>query len=162
MILKFNNHQRGGFSLLEMTIVVIIITILASAAIPQLVNGYLVQAANKTALDISSIEDASRAYFIKYSAWPVSITPVANQSKPLDLESNGFLPQNWNAINPFGNSSSTPSTFSYSIAQAGSYLTVSTYVPNSIAQNIIQNLLPGTTPPSSGIVSSSIPPPGAS
>src|SRR5579863_9587340 len=127
-----NKHVKGGFSLLEMTIVLIIITVLASAVIPQFVRGYTVSAANKVALDISAIEESSRAYYIANDAWPSSVAV---------LQTGNYLPPAWNGINPFGYSSATPSTYAYNISSTNALLTVSTNVPVA-AQPIIQNLLP--------------------
>ena len=66
------NNTRG-FSLLEMTVVIIVATILATALIPQLIKGYSINAANKTALDISAIQEASRAYYVANNNWPANI-----------------------------------------------------------------------------------------
>ena len=134
MILKTKAHLKGGFSLLEMTVVLIIMTVLASAVIPQLTKQYTVNAANKTALDISAIEEASRAYYVQNNSWPASIAV---------LQAGNFLPASWNGINPFGYSSPNPTTYSYNISSGNSVLTVSTIVPIA-SQPMIQNLLPVT------------------
>jgi prepilin-type N-terminal cleavage/methylation domain-containing protein len=127
-----------GFSLLEMTVVIIIITILVSAAIPVLTRDYLNKAGTKTALDISTIQEAARAYYINNGAWP----GTAGGHTPMgDLTAGNYLPSSWNAINPFGVSSATVSNYSYNISSNAVTLTVSTYVPTA-AQPIIQNLLP--------------------
>lgn len=151
MILNTNKHPEAGFSLLEMTIVLIVISILASAVIPQLIKGYTVNAANKTALDISAVEEASRAYYIANNQWPADVTA---------LQAGNYLPSSWNGINPFGYSSSTPSTYSYNISSSASLLTVSTTVPVA-AQLIIKNLLPVTSVTGNTIYSS-VPVPGGS
>lgn len=151
---KFNKH---AFSLLEMTVVIIIFTILATAIVPQLVKGYTINAANKTALDISAIEEASRAYYITNNKWPdnsVYPTPIAA------LQAGNYLPSNWNGINPFGYASATPSDYSYNVSSNGALLTINTTVP-SAALLIIQNLLPVSSV-SGNIVYSSVPVPGAS
>ncbi len=150
MTLKLNKKLEGGFSLLEMTVVLIIITILASAVIPQFIRGYTVSAANKVALDMSAIEESSRAYYIAKNGWPSNIAA---------LQSGNYLPSTWNGINPFGYSSATPSTYAYNISSTSSLLTVSTNVPVA-AQPIIQNLLPVSSV-SGSTVYSSVPPPGS-
>lgn len=122
--------NNKAFSLLELTVVIIILTILASAAIPVLSRSYLEKAGNKTALDISAIQEAARAYYIDHNKWPdnsVYSTPIAA------LQAGNYLPALWNGINPFSyiyNASSTVSTF-----------TVYTNVPIT-AEPIIKNLLP--------------------
>jgi prepilin-type N-terminal cleavage/methylation domain-containing protein len=140
---------RKGFTLLEMTIVLIIITILTSAAIPALTQNFVNQAEQKTSMDINNIQNAALAYYVHNSAWPTSITPTG-VNPPTDLESNGFLPTGWNATNPFGNA--------YSIANSGSILTVSTQVASG-TQTTILNQLP-TSSYSGNVVSSSVPVPG--
>jgi prepilin-type N-terminal cleavage/methylation domain-containing protein len=151
MHLKFNRLYKTGFSLLELTIVLIIITILATAVIPQLINGYLSKAANKTALDISAIQEAGRAYYVANNHWPSSIA---------DLQAGNYLPALWNSINPFGFASANPSMYSYNLSSTSSLLTVNTSVPLP-AQPIIQNLLPVTFVTNNNIFSS-VPVPGAS
>jgi len=146
MILIFNKHAKKGFSLLELTVVLIITAILVSAVVPQLVNGYLVKAANKTALDISAIQEASRKFYIDNNSWPASIAA---------LQTDNYLPSSWNALNPF------PSNNSYTISSSASVLTVSTAVPVA-AQPIIQSLLPVTSVSGNAINSSVSVPGGAS
>ena len=151
MFLKNSRQLKKGFSLLEITIVLIIITILISAAVPQFINGYLIKAANKTALDISAIQEAGRAYYVANDHWPTSMA---------DLQSGNYLPSSWNPINPFGFSASNPSSFSYNLSSTPSLLTVNTFVPLS-ALPVIQNLLPVTFV-TGNIIYSSVPVPGAS
>jgi prepilin-type N-terminal cleavage/methylation domain-containing protein len=142
-------NDTGGYSLLEMTVVLIIISILTAAVIPQLIKQYTVNAANKVALDMSAIEEAGRAYYIANNSWPASIAA---------LQTANYLPSSWNGINPFGYSAAAPSTYGYNISSTASLLTVNTYVPVA-AQPIIQNLLP-VTAVSGNIVYSSVPVPG--
>ena len=164
--MRKNIHiNNKAFSLLEVTVVIIILTILASAAIPVLSRAYIEKAGNKTALDISAIQEAARAYYVNNNTWP----GTAQGHTPMgDLTTGNYLPSSWNAINPFGFASAAPSTYAYNIAvnisSKDSYLTVFTYVPTA-AQPIIENLLPA-----SGLlqnnnvyyVYSSIPVPGVS
>jgi prepilin-type N-terminal cleavage/methylation domain-containing protein len=135
--------DHNGFSLLEMTCVLIVISILASCAIPALTRSFLDKAGEKVSLDISAIEDGARAYFITNGSWPASINA---------LQSENYLPSSWNALNPFGNP--------YITSISGSVFSVSTQVING-SQIAITNRLPVSS--YSGItVSSSVPPPGAS
>jgi prepilin-type N-terminal cleavage/methylation domain-containing protein len=129
MILNIYIKNKKAFSLLEMTMVVIIMTVLLTFATPSLYRAYLEKAGTKTALEIQNIQDAARSYYLqKGIGWPTSIN-----APPNDLESSGYLPASWNALNPFNNSyviNSTPSLF-----------TVSTVVRNG-AQNIVASKLP--------------------
>ncbi len=137
-----------AFSLLELTVVIIILTILASGAIPVLSRAYLEKAGNKTALDISAIQEAARAYYIDNNKWPDSSvypTPIAA------LQAGNYLPASWKPINPF--------TYTYNASSTGWAFTVYTDVPTA-AQPIIQNLL-STNWTSGNTIYSSVPVPGA-
>ncbi len=154
--MKINMFTNKAFSLLEMTVVIIILTILASAAIPVLSRSYLEKAGNKTALDISAIQEAARAYYVDHNKWPdtsVYATPIAV------LQAGNYLPSAWNGINPFGVNAATPSIYSYNASSTGSTFIVYTYVPIT-AEPIIQNLLP-TNWTSGNIIYSSVSVPGA-
>lgn len=144
MFLKTNRQLKGGFTLLELTIVLIIVTILTSAVIPQFINAYTVKSANKTALDMSAIVDASNAYYIKYSTWP----GVVSGNAIGDLTAGNYLPSSWVAQNPFGLSSATPTNFAYNFTLSGpgpgAALWISTYVPNANALTLIKNSLPAS------------------
>ncbi|MBF0511639.1 MAG: prepilin-type N-terminal cleavage/methylation domain-containing protein [Candidatus Omnitrophica bacterium] len=133
--LRVKRSNPFGFSLLEMTVVLMMASILASAVIPQMINGYLIKAANKTALDISAIEEAARAYYVANNGWPASIAV---------LQAGNYLPASWNGTNPFGASSSGRANYNYSISSTSALLTVSTTIPTA-AGPIIQNLVPMTT-----------------
>ena len=151
----FTNNK--AFSLLEVTVVIIILTILASAAIPVLSRSYLEKAGNKTALDINTIQEAARAYYIDNNKWP----DTSSYSTPIAaLQAGNYLPSRWNVINPFGVNASTSSSYSYNASSTASTFTVSTYVPLSV-QPIIQNLLPANWV-SGNMVYSSVSVPGAS
>jgi|GEM_PF-6855728 len=137
----------AGFSLLEMSLAVCIMTALLTYAIPSMYRDYLNRAGRKTALEMQNIQDAARAYFIVKGSWPSSINVP-----PFDLASNGFLPSTWSPVNPFGNS--------YMVAMNGSYFSVSTQVRDGAQAAIINRLPSGTNV--GNTVTSSIPVPGAS
>jgi len=133
----------NGFSLLEITIVLIIISILLSAVIPVLSRSYLEKAANKTALDMASIQDASRKFYIDNNRWPDTIAELQ--------AANTYLPSAWVAQNPFVKYEPDLNDFNYYIASSASSLKVYTNVPLD-AQIIIENLLPlaSVDPPGNG------------
>jgi prepilin-type N-terminal cleavage/methylation domain-containing protein len=143
--------NNKAFSLLELTVVIIILTILASAAIPVLSRSYIERAANKTALDMGAIQEAARAYYIDQNKWPDSIGT---------LQAGNYLPSSWNGINPFGINASNPAAYTYNASSTGSIFTVFTSVP-AMAEPIIQNLLP-TNWTSGNTVYSSVSVPGSS
>jgi len=129
MIFIIYIKNKRGFSLLELTIVVIILTIILTFAVPSFYHMYLEKAGIKTALEIQNIQDAARSYYLQKGAgWPTSIN-----TPPGDLESSGYLPLGWNAMNPFNNI--------YSISSTSALMTVSTTVRDG-AQNIVASKLP--------------------
>jgi len=129
MILNICINNKRAFSLLELTVVVIILTVLLTFAVPSMYRSYLEKAGTKTALEIQNIQDAARSYYLqKGMGWPSSIN-----TSPNDLESTGYLPQGWNGQNPFSNS--------YVVSSTTSLFTVSTNV-NDGAQNIVASKLP--------------------
>ena len=88
----FTNNR--AFSLLEITVVIIIITILVSAAIPVFSRPYFEKAGNKTALDIGAIQEAARAYYISNNSWPGT---KQGHTAMGDLSAGNYLPASWNA-----------------------------------------------------------------
>lgn len=139
-----------------MTVVVIILAILASAAIPVLSRSYMEKAANKAALDISAIEEAARAYYIDNNKWPDNSNyPTAIAA----LQAGNYLPASWSAINPFGVAAAIASDYSYKVSSNASSFTVNTMVP-AAAQPMILNLLPSTWVTGSNVYSS-VPVPGS-
>jgi prepilin-type N-terminal cleavage/methylation domain-containing protein len=129
MIFNIWISNKKAFSLLEMTIAVIIMTVLLTFAVPSMYRVYLEKAGTKTALEIQNIQDAARSFYLqKGIGWPSSIN-----TPPNDLESSGYLPASWNALNPFNNS--------YTVSSTSALFTVATTV-NDGAQNIVASKLP--------------------
>lgn len=129
MIYNIYINNNKAFSLLELTIVVIVLTVLLTFAVPSMYRAYLEKAGTKTALEIQNIQDAARSYYLQRGiGWPSSINVSPN-----DLESSGYLPVSWNALNPFNNN--------YTINSTSALFTVSTIV-NDGAQNIVASKLP--------------------
>jgi prepilin-type N-terminal cleavage/methylation domain-containing protein len=150
--------NNRAFSLLEVTVVIIIMTILVSAAIPVLSRAYIDKASNKTALDIGVIQEASRSYYIDHNQWPDSSVypnPIAT------LQAGNYLPSTWNPVNPFGIAGGNSSNYDYHVSSTGSTLTVDTLVPVA-AQSIIENLLPTSGILPNNNVYSTVPVPGSS
>lgn len=115
-----------------MTVVLIIISMVATSIMPHMVQRYVINAGRKAALDMSAIEEAGRAYYVTNRTWPINIAV---------LQSGGYLPASWNGINPFWSGAGDPLGYYYNIASNASTLTVTTTVPSD-AESTIKNLLP--------------------
>ncbi len=140
---------QKAFSLLEMTIVITIMSVILTIAVPSLYRAYVEKAGRKTALDISAIQEAARDFYINNNQWP---NDSADATAMAALQAGNYLPSNWNPVNPFGSP--------YTTASKGALFTVSTDVPVA-AEPIIRNLLP-TNWVKGNTLSSSVPVPSVS
>jgi len=134
--------NKKGFSLIELSIGVLLLSILISAVVPNFVMRIRQDAAKKTAVEISQIQEAARKYYVDKGKWPTDFPTLAA----------GYLDPTWSAtnLNPFGNS--------YSISISSPNLTVQTKIPTDVNQVAAANLqmvnVTGQT------VQSSVTPPG--
>jgi len=135
--------KRHGFSLIELGIVLFIIAILGTSFIPIVINQVQIKAGEKTALEMSIIEEASRSYYVNNGSWPSDIPT---------LQSQGYLNSGWVTNNSWGNP--------YSLASTALTLTVSTQVPQKWTR-LVAGSLPSTTIVGD-VVSSTVTIPGAS
>ena len=70
---------RGGFTLMEMLVVVAIIVVLAGAAVPMYLR-YLDDArVSRAKIDCQSLTTAVEAYKVKYGDYPASLDALATQ-----------------------------------------------------------------------------------
>ncbi len=135
-------YLKKGFTLIELSLVLFIAMVMASAVVPNFVRSLHIEAARKTALEMSQIAEAGRAYYIEQKQWPDGIDA---------LRTAGFMDNAWGGKNPFGGL--------YTLARTGSLLEIATTLPGDMAQ-VAGVLLP--MPAVSGTrVSFSVTPPGA-
>ena len=118
--------RRGkrAFTLIELSLVLLVASVLAGAVIPDFVRSLRIEAAKKTALEMAQIAEAGRAFFIEERGWPDSIAT---------LGAGGFLDSAWDARNAFGPA--------YAVAVHGMDLRVTTSVPDGLAA-VVASLLP--------------------
>lgn len=131
-----------GFSLLEMSVVMAVVTILTTAIAPVFIKQIEIKAGEKSAQEISIIQESARKYYVDNNTWPATIN---------DLKNGGYINPSWTAANPWG--------FQYTVANNTLTFSVSNQVPSQWV-----NLLVRALPSSSylaNIVTSSIPPPGS-
>ena len=80
---KFSSKLRGGFTLIELMIVVAIIGILAAIAIPNFVRFQLRSKSSEGKTNLAAIRTAEESYFAEYGNYVVaSISPAALGAPP--------------------------------------------------------------------------------
>ena len=119
--------RKRGFTLIELSFVVVLSAILAGALIPNFVRSLHIEASRKTALEMSQIAEAGRMYYIRENRWPRDLQ---------ELKTAGFLDSEWEGKNPFGNS--------YMLQQNGAMLDVNTAVLKTMLP-VVAGLLPMAT-----------------
>ncbi len=115
---------RCGFTLIELSMVIVVAIIMAGAVVPNFIRGVRIEAGKKTAMEISQISEAARAYYLDQKLWPLTLD---------DLRSKGFIDTTWVAQNPFGKP--------YVVEANGVNLDIMTTVPLEIAP-VTAGLLP--------------------
>ena len=125
-------HQQRAFSLIELSISMAIVAILASSIIPIAIRSFQIKAGEKVALEMIMIQDASRNYYLDHSSWPADIST---------LETQGYLNSKWIAVNPWQKP--------YQISTTNLGLSVSTDVPlqwtNLVASHLTAAVINNTT-----------------
>ena len=135
-------NNKKGFSLIELCIALGILVILTSSITPVFIKRIQVKAGEKTALEMSVIQQAASAYFVVNNAWPANLTALQNA---------GYLNPSWVTNNPWQNA--------YAISSNSSAFTVSTTVPQEWT-NLVARDLP-TSSISGATVGSTVPAPGS-
>jgi microcystin-dependent protein/type II secretory pathway pseudopilin PulG len=115
--------RKRGFSLIEISLVLLSGAILCGALVPGYVRSLYIEVARRTALEMSQVAEAARGYYIEHNAWPVDMPGLATA---------GFLDLAWVAKNPFGHD--------YVLVPAGADLVVETLVAEAMAPVVAGNL----------------------
>ena len=139
---NISTASNKGFSLIELCIVMSILAILAGSITPVFIKKVQVKAAEKTALEISAIEQAALAYYVGNNIWPGNIRALQNV---------GYINPSWVANNPWQNP--------YSVSSTQNSFTVSTSVPSEWTSLVARDL--PTSSVSQNSVTSTVPSPGA-
>ena len=144
---KIRQITNKGFSLVELSISILILSIIASAVLPSFIMGIRQSAAKKTAIEISQVQEAARKYYIDKNSWPPNFTTLAAS----------YLDPTWSAtnLNPFGKP--------YVVSISGQNLTVQTDIPTDVYLVAGANLqmVNYTANGSYQTVQSSVTPPGS-
>lgn len=131
----FNSNK--GFSLLELSVAMAVLAILTSAITPSVIHAVQLKAAEKSALEIVLIQDASRDFKYTLHRWP---------KDGAELKSLGYLNPNWELINPWGSP--------YVIQSKDQLLSVSTQLPVNWV-SLVKRYLPGVSE-DNGVLTSAI------
>lgn len=142
MTRRIFSTNKNGFSLIELCIVLAILAILAGSITPVFIKRIQVKAGEKTAVEMSVIQQAASAYFVANNAWPANLAALQNA---------GYLNPSWVTNNPWQNA--------YAISSTASSFTVSTTLPQEWT-NLVARDLP-TSSVSGNSVSSTVPAPGS-
>ena len=131
-----------GFSLIELCIVMAVLAVLAGSITPIFIKRIQIKAGEKTALEISAIEQAALAYYVANNAWPNNMQALQNA---------GYLNPSWVTNNPWQNP--------YNVSSTQNSFTVSTTVPVEWTSLVARDL--PTSSVSQNSVTSTVPSPGA-
>ena len=88
---KYIYLTSKGFSLIELCIVMAILAILAGSITPIFIKRIQIKAGEKTAFEISAIEQAALAYYVANNVWPSNIQT---------LQYSGYINPSWVLITP--------------------------------------------------------------
>jgi len=139
---NISTNNNKGFSLIELCIALGVLVILTSSITPVFIKRIQVKAGEKTALEMSVIQQAALSYYAANNSWPASIQALQNA---------GYLNPSWIINNPWENA--------YTISSTSSAFTVSTIVPQEWT-NLVARDLP-TSSVSGTIVGSAVSAPGS-
>jgi microcystin-dependent protein len=117
--------------------------VIAGAVAPGFVKSLQIEAAKKTALEMSAVSESARIYYVRKDIWPDSLAALGEE---------GLVDSGWRGVNPFGEN--------YSISTKGSLLTVKTTVPEDMT-GVVSGLLPLSSV-SGREVATDVTPPGES
>ena len=114
-----STNNKKGFSLIELCIAIGILAILTGSITSVFIKRIQVKAGEKTAVEMSVIQQAASAYFVANKTWPVNIQA---------LQSAGYLNPSWVTNNPWQNA--------YTITSNALSFSVSTLLPKGLITNI--------------------------
>jgi prepilin-type N-terminal cleavage/methylation domain-containing protein len=105
-----------GFSLIELSIVMAVAAILAAAATPVVIRSVEVKAGEKTALEITYLQDIARKFYVQHDkTWPQDLSA---------LRQAGYVNPQWDGRNAWGSD--------YLVSDVSGLLFVSTDVPQNM------------------------------
>ncbi len=118
---------QGGFSLMEVTIAMAIVTILAGAALPKVFELYESRLIERTATEAHYLQEAAKNYYTATGSWPADVAA---------LQATGYIPSGWTPNNPWGYAyavSNNGTSFSVSVRMPTKYnQALNTYLPNVV------------------------------
>ena len=113
--------KQGGFTLLELLIVIVIIGILALLIIPNITSAPKKARDTKRKTDITTVRKGLEEYFVNNNVYPNALTDLQTGSAPIMK----VLP-----IDPKANPNVDPYTYDYVVANANSTYTLTACLEN--------------------------------
>jgi general secretion pathway protein G len=100
-----SRRRSGGFTLMEVLLVVAILIILASLATIAITRTFEGAKKNKASLDIQGIKTGINAYYLDIGSYPPSLDAleIAPEGLPNPLKWNGPYLENGVPVDPWGN-----------------------------------------------------------
>ena len=112
-----------GFSLIELSIVMGVIAVMATAITPVAIRSIEIKAGEKVVSEMVLIQEASRRFYKDYKIWPTNLS---------QLQAQGYVGARWSLLNPWNNP--------YQIISTAKTLSVATETPPNLTKMIAQRL----------------------
>ncbi len=116
---RFNLKREGGFTLLELLIVIVIIGILALLIIPNITSAPKKARDTDRKTSLKSIQKGLEEYFVSNNAYPAALTDLTGGTAPIMKE----VPQDPKNVSPF--------TYVYTPAAGNTAYTLTACLENS-------------------------------
>lgn len=150
---KIGIHRQAGFTLVELSVVIAILGVLAAVIGPDFIEGSRNKLAEVAIKQVSQIQDAAVFFYAKNGRWPGELGCVPNGLLNWELKQGGY-DLLANPTNPWGNLLSI--TFGWVAAGCAFY--VATNVPLGAA-GTVGGLLPNSNGCPAGVCKSALAPP---
>ncbi len=145
-IMKTINLKAQAFSLIELSIAMAVVGVLAAATVPVAVRSIEIKAAEKTVLEMVLIQEAARNFYVRTNNWPLDL---------IQMQTQGYLDPNWKFLNPW------QGLYSVQVVNQQLFKVMARQVPADLRKTVIARLPQGVEE-ANGDVSSVVTAPGLS
>jgi prepilin-type N-terminal cleavage/methylation domain-containing protein len=136
---------QAGFTLVEVALAMAILSLLAAAVVPVAIRQVELQFAQRTAREVSLIQESAKWFYVDQRRWPTSIA---------ELQAGRYLNPSWNGRTPWGQP--------YTLSETSTSFSVSAPVPAGVEGQVQQLVVTPSTAPEGAnvVVTSAVPVPG--